>query len=265
MFSRNVHQRQIGLRANPQRGATGGNDCIKPKSTERIAEEENIRTLEFSAGLLLRVKVHNSGSCDNAGIQPCEVNEFNGWAAGDIAGEIERFHDRVAGGARDGRDHGAAVAEKCIEKRAFAHIRRADEGDAGETCGTLGTGCGAKFRVQFGDEGVEFRGEQHGCDGNDVLLIGKVDAGFDEREQRGGAIRPGAVALAGAPAHERTRRGELVLGARRDQRGDTLGLRDGHAPVQIRPRGKLAGLGFADTRLCEQSRNDALQKKRIAR
>src|SRR5690606_31314526 len=103
-----------------------------------------------------------------------------------------------------------------------------------------------------------------GGDGDDVLLIGEVDARFDEGEEGGEFVGPGAVFTAGLAGGEAGRGGEVVVGLGGDGGGDPLGLVDAEAAAEGGTRGELAGGGVADAGAAGDGGDDAFEEVGVA-
>ena len=97
-------------------------------------------------------------------------------------------------------------------------------------------------RMQIGEAGDQIARR----DGDDILLIGEVDAGFHEGEGVGEVAGEGVSEVAEPPTQEDVRRTQLGVGGGGDRVGDALGLGEGDAAAEEGAGGELAGLGAAD-------------------
>lgn len=204
-------------------------------------------------------------------VEACEVAEraADGLRADERlrwVGEGELLADDVAGGARHGRNDAARLAEEGVEESALACVWPADEHHDGEMvgglfvrggCGGVGprAGRGPARRKERGDgiaQARESRAERGGGDGDDVFLIGEVDACLHECEQVGQVVGDGLVVARGLAGHDAACAGDLVVVGRADEGGDALGLREGESAVEEGAGGELAGLGGADVAVGER-------------
>jgi hypothetical protein len=164
------------------------------------------------------------------------------------------------------RDDGPPAPEQRVEQRGLARVRRPGQHADGPVRGRLG---GARR----GEQRVDLRGDlPHALeqvtrrDGDDVLLVGEVDAGLDQRERRGDLVGEAPVGVARPPVEECAGGLELGVIAGGDERLDALGLLGRQLAREESAGGELAGLGQADTLAQRQDvLEQAVGEVRVAR
>ncbi len=100
-------------------------------------------------------------------------------------------------------------------------------------------------------------------DGDDVFLIGEVDAGFDEREEVGEGGGEAIGGFAELPVAELVGGGELGVAACGDERGDAFGFEEVEFAGAKGAEGELAGLGGSGAGV-EGGLEDAFEERGVA-